>query len=95
MVIDIISYTEDQFAQLPETHIIEIQNAQKKKNRLTRKLEEAKLEEKNKLVENGTFLSGLWEKQCTKLQADYEDEVSAIREALLFYLRYTVRMEAV
>ena len=89
MTIDIISYTEEQYAVLPEAHILEIQNAQLKKNRLIRKLEEDKQTAKERLIENGTFLSGLWEQRCAQLEEVCAQEVEAIREALLFYLRYT------
>ena len=89
MTIDIISYTEEQYAVLPEAHILEIQNAQLKKNRLIRKLEEDKQKAKEQLIENGTFLSELWAQRCARLEEVCAQEVEAIRGALLFYLRYT------
>jgi len=42
-------------------------------------------------VKNGVFASGLWDAYCAKLQAQYEREVAFIREALLFYLRFSVK----
>ena len=41
MKIDIISYTDEQFAQLTEEQLLEVRSAQLKKNRLDRKLENA------------------------------------------------------
>ena len=40
MLIDIISYTDAQYAMLTEEQLLEIKSAQLKKNRLTAKLEE-------------------------------------------------------
>ena len=88
MTIDIIAYTQEQYAALPESHILEIKNAQLKKDRLMRKLEEDKQAAKERLIENGTFLSGLWAQLCERLEAVYAQEVEAIREGLLFFLHY-------
>ena len=91
MVIDIISYTDSQLAVLADEHILEIKEAQLKKNRLDAALEETLAEEKRRLVAQGIFLSGIWEKYCEKMTAKRDAEVAMIRDALLFYLQYTVR----
>ena len=57
MVIDIISYTDAQFAALSEEQILEVKSAQLKKNKLDLNLEENLLKAKQRLIENGTFLS--------------------------------------
>lgn len=89
MTIDIINYTDEQFALLTAEQLLEVQSAQLKKNRLDRKLEEDKLKEKYRLGERGILLSDIWEQYCAKLQAEHDDEVTAIREALLFFLRFS------
>ena len=94
MVIDIISYTAEQFALLSEAQLLEVKTAQLAKDRLSRELEEKKQAEKNRLVENGTFLSKFWTLYCAKLQEEYEVEVQAIRDSLLFYLQYSMRADA-
>ncbi len=94
MTIDIISYTDAQFAALSEEQILEVKSAQLKKNRLVSKLEAEKLKERNRLLDNGTFLSETWNLYCTKLQEEHDAEVAAIREALLFYLHFTAKPES-
>ena len=46
MEIDIISFTDEQFAALTEEQLLEVENVQMKKNRLTEDLEEEKRKEK-------------------------------------------------
>ncbi len=94
MEIDIISYTDAQFAALSAEQLLEVKSAQLKKNRVDLRLEEDMLNERHRLLENGTFLSQIWELYCQKLQAEHDAEVEAVREALLFYLRYTVKPES-
>ena len=89
MTIDIISYTDEQFAQLTAEQLLEVRSAQLKKNRLDRQLEKDKLKEKYRLIENGIFLSPLWEQYCQQLQIEHDEEVEAIRDALLFFLRFS------
>ena len=93
MVIDIIDFTDAQFAALSEEQILSVQEAQLKKNRLYKRLQEDFRAEKTRLVENGTFLSDIWDLYCARLQAEYDEEVTAIRNALLFYLRFASRPE--
>ena len=92
MEIDIISYTAEQFAELSDEQILEVQQAQLKKNKLKQRLEKDKQDEKNRLIENGTYFSQLWNLYCARLQHEYEQEVNAIRDALLFYLQYSSRV---
>ena len=89
MKIDIISYTDEQYAQLTAEQLLEVRSAQLKKNRLDRELEKKKTDEKYRLVERGIFLSPLWDQYCEKLQKEYEDEVALLRDALLFFLRFS------
>ena len=85
MNIDIISYTDEQFAALSVEQLEQVREAQLKKNKLTAKLDKEKQEEKFRLVKNGIFLSSIWDVYCQKLETEYEAEVETIREALLFW----------
>ena len=91
MEIDIITYTDEQFARLTEEQILEVRSAQLKKNRLERELQEKLQKEKYRLAENGTVVSGIWELVEKQLTAEYEEEVAWIRDSLLFYLRFSVK----
>ena len=94
MTIDIISFTDEQFAQLSEEQILEIENAQLEKNRLTQKLEEEKRTERFRLLKAGVFRSPVWEKICAELDWNYQQEVENIRDGLLFYLRFAFRPDS-
>ena len=50
--------------------------------------------EKYRLIDNGTYLSSMWPLIQEKLQKAYEQEVDLIRDALLFYLRFSLRPDA-
>ena len=89
MVIDIISYSDEQFAAMTDEQLLEVQSAQMKKNRLMAALEEDLRKEKYRLIDNGTYLSSMWPLIQEKLQKAYEQEVDLIRDALLFYLRFS------
>ena len=89
MEIDIIDYTEQQYAALTESQVLRIQDAQLEKNNLIRKREIEKKEEKSRLLEQGIFLSPIWELYCAELDASYEERINNVRDGLLFYLRYT------
>ncbi len=95
MVIDIISYTDAQFAALNEEQILQIKAAQLKKNKLDAGLERALLKEKQRLVDNGTFLSDLYSLQAEKLRQNHALEVEQLRESLLFYLQFSNKLESV
>ena len=88
MEIDIISFTDEQFAALTEEQLLEVENVQMKKNRLTEDLEEEKRKEKFRLLKAGVFRSGIWTGICDSLDASYEREVEWLRDGLLFYLRF-------
>ncbi len=94
MTIDIINYTEEQFAALSTEKLEEIRSAQLKKNKLTAALEERLREEKQKLVDKGAYPSDVWGKIESKLQAEYASEVQILREGLLFFLHYVAEDES-
>lgn len=88
MTIDIISYTDGQYAALSEEQILEVERVQLKKNRLTEALKEKKRKEKFRLLKAGVFRSAIWEKICAALELEYTQEVEGLRDGLLFYLRF-------
>lgn len=94
MKIDIISYTDTQYAALTEEQIQEIKAAQLEKNRLESALAEAKRKEKDRLIEHGIFLSGLWDAYQEKLQAEYDQKIENLRDSLLFYLRFSTKPDS-
>lgn len=89
MTIDIISYTDEQYAVLGKEQLLEIREAQVKKNNLEAKLFADLEKEKRRLIDNGIFFSEIWAKIQDDLELKYERAVEAVREALLFYLRYS------
>ena len=93
MDIDIISYSELQFSELTEEQLMEVRNAQMKKNKLMAKLDKDLETQKYRLVENGIFLSSIWKNVQWELTAAYETEVENIRNALLFYLHFALKQE--
>ncbi len=91
MVIDIISYTDEQYAALTSAQLTEIREAQSKKNYLERQLRDRLQKEKDKLIKNGVFNSELFNLTKATLEEDCEADVNLVREGLLFYLRYSMR----
>lgn len=91
MKIDIISYTDEQFAALTDTQLQEIRLVQAEKDELTARLEKAMEKEYFRFLKNGTARSTLYEKACERLQTEYETEVERLRNGLIFYLQYTCR----
>lgn len=92
MTIDIITYTQEQFAKLSGEQLLEVKKAQATKNRLLRRMEEEKLNAKYRLVKAGIFRSCIYEKVCERLQETYDAEVEVLRDGLLFYLQYSGRL---
>ncbi len=93
MVIDIISYTDAQFAALTEEQLLQVKSAQLKKNRLEAQLQADLQKEKHRLLNNDTFVSTMWQEIQSVLRSNYEQEVENIRDSLLFYLRFAAKPE--
>ena len=91
MEIDIISFTDEQFARLTDEQLIEVKEVQLKKNKLLRNLEKSKTEEKYRLLKNGILNGSAYQKVCAQLQTAYDEEVENLRDGLLFYLRFSLR----
>ncbi len=88
MVIDIVNYTDEQFASLSAGKLQQIRSAQLKKNKLLQELAERLEKEKKDLIDKGTFVSTILEIRTGELTAACEREIEALREGLLFYLQY-------
>ncbi len=88
MEIDIIDYAPEQFAALSSGEIERVRAAQRSKNTLKLALDKKLCAEKQRLMDNGAFLSSLWAQIKEAHTAAYEKEVQIIREGLLFYLQY-------
>ncbi len=88
MEIDIIDYVPEQFAALSSTEIERVRTAQKRKDTLLLALNEKLRKAKEKMIDNGVFLSNVWTRMEEELTAAYEAEVKIIRDGLLFYLHY-------
>ena len=91
MKIDIISYTDEQYAALASEQILEVQAAQLKKNKLDAAFTEALEKERTRLSARGLLRSSYWELFVERLTKSHEQEVENLRQALLFYLRFTTR----
>ena len=89
MEIDIISYTPTQFSALTSEQLLQVQEAQLKKNALLRDLATRLQREKERLIENGMLHSGIWPLLEQKLRTECDEEVAWIRDTLLFYLQYS------
>lgn len=91
MVIDIITYTDEQFAYLSTEQIMEVKTAQLKKNALLKKKTQLCKEEAFRLQRNGMYSTPIYKKYCDSVEAEYAEKIEEIRNALLFYLQYTSR----
>ena len=88
MVIDIINYTEEQLAVLSAEKVLEIREAQLKKNKLYAELQEKLKAGKQDLIDKGVYPSNVWARIEAKLTSEYERQVEILREALVFFLHY-------
>lgn len=91
MVIDIISYTDAQYAALTAGQLQQVISAQKKKNALAREYPKKLAAKKAELIENGLLHSDLWKKVIADMREEYETELKELREGLLTYLRFAVK----
>ena len=91
MTIDIISFTDAQYAALNETQLQEVINAQTKKDNLALELAERKRKERFRLTKNGVFRSGIYEALCAQWDTEYQAELEVLKAKLLFYLRFALK----
>ncbi len=88
MTIDIIDYTESQYAALSSEKLEKVRAAQIKKNGILAELSELLKKEKHHLMNRGVFPSTIYEQRAAELTAKYQAKVDEVREGLLFYLHY-------
>ena len=88
MTIDIIAYTDDQLAALSAEKLVEVREAQLKKNALEQTLQENLEKEKQKLIDKGAYPSDVWGKIEAKLKAECENEINILRDSLIFFLHF-------
>ena len=93
MTIDIIEFTDAQYSALNEEQLQEVMNAQTKKDKLLSSLNEKKRKEKFRLLKNGIFRSNIYDSLCAQWDSEYQSELNAIKERLLFYLRFSLKVE--
>ena len=84
MYIDIVDYTPDQFSRLTDSQRVKIYEAQAKHNRIKEKMQAALRAERDKLIKNGIFHSGIWEKFKEYTENVYGEELKAVKERLLY-----------
>ena len=89
LTIDIISYSPEQFASLSQAQLLEIREAQNKKDTWALALEEKLQKEKEGLVKRGIFNSSLFRLIEEKLRAEYTQKVNLLKDSLIFYLQYS------
>lgn len=89
MVIDIISYEDEQFAQLTEEQLLEVRSVQQKVNELRLKKVEIAEEAKFRLLKRGVVRSSMMEYGVAEELAAIDGEIDNLREGLLFYLRFS------
>lgn len=91
MVIDIISYTEAQYAALTAGQLQQVISAQKKKNALEREFSKKLAAKKAELIGNGMMHSELWDSVISDMYEEHQTELDTLREGLLLYLHYAVK----
>ena len=91
MTIDIISFTDAQYASLNETQLQEVIDAQTKKDNMALALAERKRKERFRLIKNGVFRSGIYDALCAQWDAEYEAELEVMKAKLLFFLRFALK----
>lgn len=94
MTIDVISFTDTQFATLTAEQLLQVKEAQVKKNELLAECAKKLQNEKHRLVKNGVYYSPRYTLLKNKLEAEYQEKIDLLREGLLFYLQYSMRPDA-
>lgn len=91
MEIDIIEYTDEQFAALSAGQLQQVISAQKKKVELELNFEKKLAEKRAEFVDNGMLHTSLWRRLKHELLVECDREIAQLREGLLLYLHYTVK----
>ena len=88
MTIDIIAYTDEQLAALSAEKLLEVREAQLKKDALEKALQENLEKEKQKLIDKGAYPSDVWGKIEMKMKEECEKEIGILRDSLVFFLHF-------
>ena len=72
MTIDIVTYTDEQYAAMTQEQLKEVRDAQTEKDELKIELEDTLKAERAALVKKGIFNSNLYQMIKTKLEKEYE-----------------------
>ena len=88
MTIDIINYTDEQLAALSAEKVLEIREAQLKKNKLLKDLNDRINEEKCNLINRGIYPSDIYDKIVVSLTEECDRKIDELRESLVFFLHY-------
>lgn len=89
--IDIIDFTDKQFSLLTKGQLQTIKTTQQKKNRLYKDLQDTLRKEKHRLVKNGVYRSEIYNLLVERLTEEYDQEISLMKQCLLFYLQYSMK----
>ncbi len=93
MHVDTIDYKQEQYAELSDAQILEIRDAQRKKNDRVAKMYEELRKLRQKAVDNGTLYSRAYDLEKVEVQEDCDSDILRIKEDLIFYLQYASRHE--
>ena len=91
MVIDIVTLTDEQYAAMSETQLLEVRNAQTRANALRAKARALLQKTKFKMIEHGVGRSTSREAYIAEETERINGQIDGIREELLFYLRFVVK----
>lgn len=89
MVIDVISYSDEQLAALTEEQILEVRSVQLKVNKLRKKKEALKADGRFRLLNRGILRSSMAERLENGSLDSIDEEIAGLRDGLLFYLRFS------
>ncbi len=92
MVIDIVTFTDAQYAAMSEGQLLEVRNAQMRANALRAEAKRLEREVKFRMIENGVGRSTSREAYVKRELARIDEEIETVRQDLLFYLRFVMKI---
>lgn len=91
MTIDVIDNYNEIYEFLTGWQLYKIQYAQHKKNTLLDELEAETQKARDKLIQNGTFVSELFDMERVKLQQKYQVKIELVQKEIAAYLTNTMK----
>ena len=91
MTIDVIDNYNEIYEFLTGWQLYKIQYAQHKKNTLLEEQEEETQKAREKLIQNGTFVSELFDMENAKLQQKYQAKIDLVQKEIAAYLINTMK----